>query len=69
MEENVSPEQIKAIMAKAIQTAFIDHPIAPYGKTWDQQYKTDDESEHLAMAALVALDKAGLTIVEKEVQK
>jgi hypothetical protein len=54
-----------AVMSKGIQTANIDHPDAGHGTTWDQIYRSKEESDHLARAALAALTAAGFVVVPK----
>lgn len=56
----------KSIIAEAIKTANIKFPNAGNGTTWDQIYRSDEESLHLARAILAALDEKGLYIAKRE---
>ncbi|MDB5566011.1 MAG: hypothetical protein JWP84_2577 [Tardiphaga sp.] len=60
------PEDVLIVITSAIKTAFIDHPSSGHGTTWDQVVKSDEESTHLAKAAMVALRKAGYSISKVE---
>jgi hypothetical protein len=55
-----------AVIANAIQTAFIDHPSSGPGTTWEQVVKSDEESLHLARAVLFGLKKAGYIVAKIE---
>ena len=61
-------EDALIVITSAIKTAFIDHPSSGHGTTWDQVTKRDEESIHLAQAALVALHKAGYSVARVEDQ-
>jgi hypothetical protein len=49
----------------AISTANIDHPNMPQGTIREQIIRSSEESEHLAKAAMAALELAGFEIVPK----
>jgi hypothetical protein len=59
-------EHVLIVVTGAIKTAFIDHPGSGHGTTWDQVTKSDEESIHLAKAVLIALRKAGYSIISVE---
>jgi hypothetical protein len=57
--------QIRKIIAGAIQRAFIDYPMRNDGTRWDQQYKSDEESELLGNAVLMALKNSAAAIARR----
>ena len=54
------------VITNAIQTAFIDHPTAGPGITWDQIIKSDEAILHLARTVLFGLKKAGYVVAKIE---
>jgi hypothetical protein len=57
--------KIIRIMRDAISTANIDHPNMPQGTIREQIIRSSEESDHLAKAAMAALELAGFEIVPK----
>jgi len=53
------------IIREAIREANINHPNVGDGTQWDQLHRSTEESEHLTVAAMKALDDAGYTIEKK----
>jgi hypothetical protein len=61
---NMHENEILQIMQEAIQTADIYHPDVPGGAQHDAIYRSQEESQHLALAAIIALRNAGFEIVK-----
>ena len=54
------------IIASALQTAAIDDPLLDSGKTRPAVRLNEEDSRHLAQAAVQAIESAGYIIVPKE---
>jgi hypothetical protein len=61
----MSSNELGALISEAIFSAFVNHPKTADGATIDYQFKSREDSNHMAFAVLYALDQAGLTIVPK----
>jgi hypothetical protein len=57
---------ILAIIADAIQSANIDRPSVGFGKSQDQTYLSNEDSEHAAMAIVERLAAFGYEIRKKD---
>ena len=55
--------EIRGIIERAIESAFIDFPNVGDGRTWPQHYKETAECKTLATAVLSALENSGYKIV------
>jgi hypothetical protein len=56
-------EEIRGILERAIESAFVDFPDAGNGTTWPRHYKERAECVTIRTAVLQALEKSGYKIV------
>jgi hypothetical protein len=54
------------IVGSAIQSSNIDDPRKDSGQMRDQVYLSNEDSRHLAQAAIQAIESAGYVILRKE---
>ena len=57
--------QIFDIVHTAIMTANIIHPEGPGGVTRDRIFQSEDDSRHVALAVIAALETAGFDILPR----
>jgi hypothetical protein len=61
----VHEAQIFDIVHRAIMTANVIHPEGPGGVTRDRIFRSEDDSRHVALAVIAALETAGFDIIPR----
>jgi hypothetical protein len=61
----VHEAQIFDIVHTAIMTANIIYPEGPGGVTRDRNLRSEDDSRHVALAVITALETAGFDIIPR----